>query len=71
MSDLRGKHERNVERVMGEASAKGIKYKSPRRVAHLMTRAVDQKTGKVYHGENGLRLQERNRKIAGQRDRHK
>jgi len=53
-------HNKQVERVMSQGSSQ---FKSPRNVAQdIMTRAVDRKTGKVYRGESGLRLLDRQRR---------
>jgi hypothetical protein len=58
-SDLKRRHEQHVERVMSEARSRGVQYKNPNKVAYdIMTRAVDPKTGRVYKGSDGLRLQE-------------
>lgn len=55
---------------MADAQAKGIKFKDPRRVVGLMTRAFDPKTKKIYEGESGLRLQEKKLEEARWRERH-
>ena len=49
--------ERQIERIMGQAREGNIRFKDPRRVVGLMTRSVDSRTGKIYEGEVGVRLQ--------------
>jgi hypothetical protein len=39
-------------------------FKDPRNIPGLISRSVDPKTGKIYTGETGLRLQEKKLKEA-------